>query len=418
MTYPQAIDFLYSQLPIFHRIGPAALKPSLENTIQLASFFNNPHHNQVYIHVAGTNGKGSCAHMLASIFQEAGYKTGLYTSPHLVDFRERIKINGKLVSKSFVTKFVNEAKPIIEKVKPSFFELTVVMALKYFNHKKVDIAIIETGMGGLLDSTNIITPILSLITNISFDHQNILGNTLQEIAAQKAGIIKPNVPFVLGEPNDAITPVFENYASKCNAKRLTQKINFPLSTDLKGEFQNKNLSTIAVALPYLMSKFSRLNQSKVQMGLNKVLSNTNLEGRFQTISENPKFILDVAHNIEGLKTVLSEIKKINYKRLHIIIGMLADKSRNQLLSLFPQDATYYVTQPNVPRKLSAQILFEEFKANKFQSKLFLSVKDAVKSAKQNAKKNDLIVALGSFFIISEILDGSKNIDNQLPRGGR
>ncbi|MGY6561126.1 MAG: bifunctional folylpolyglutamate synthase/dihydrofolate synthase [Luteibaculaceae bacterium] len=412
MSYKETLEFLYSQLPIFHRIGPAALKPNLENTVLLAKEFDNPHHNQIYIHVAGTNGKGSVSHMLASIFQHAGYKTGLYTSPHLTDFRERIKINGKKIPKKSVINFVKRAKPSIHKIKPSFFELTFIMAIEHFKQQKTDIAIIETGLGGLLDSTNIITPILSIITNIGYDHQDILGKTLPEIAHQKAGIIKPKIPFVMGEPTDTINSVFFKHQAEKQSPRLETPINLKLKTDLIGGYQKQNLNTIGLALPFLKQKFKKLSNKIIQKAILNTAATTGLRGRFQILQSNPTVIADVAHNISGIQEVLSQIQKYKYKQLRIVFGVMADKKLETIIPLLPQDAVYYICQPKVPRALDASLLTEALETANLSVVKSKTTKTALSKAIKSANKKDLILCFGSFFVVSEVLVAANSLINK------
>lgn len=427
MTYDETLEYLYHKLPMFSRIGEAAIKKDLNNTIVLCASLNNPQNTFKTIHIAGTNGKGSVAHILSSILQEAGYKTGLYTSPHLVDFRERIKINGKLCEKKFVTKFVKKIKPKIDEIEPSFFEITVAMAFEYFAQKKVDIAIIETGLGGRLDSTNIITPILSIITNISFDHQNLLGNTLTEIAKEKAGIIKQQIPIVIGRKHLETDNVFIQQSTTVQAPlffasdivteiKTYQSARFiivdavvqgkpvNICCDLQSTYQKENIQTVLAALAILQQyNLLEIKDKAIQIGFSNVIKNTHLLGRWQQLEQHPKIIADVAHNEDGILKVLEQIKSEQYNKLHIIYGVVKDKEVDAILKLLPQQADYYFTEPQIPRKLEAHILKE--KASRFLLKgdSFLHPKDALGVAKSKAAENDLILVLGSFFVICEIL---------------
>lgn len=428
MTYPETLSFLYSQLPMYQRVGKAAYKTDLSNTLALDAFFRHPHRHFKSIHIAGTNGKGSIAHMLAAIFQSAGYKTGLYTSPHLKDFRERIKINGSPVSKDFVVQYIERSKTIIEKIKPSFFELTVLMAFDYFAQEKIDIAIIETGMGGRLDSTNIITPLLSIITNIAYDHTYFLGNTLPEIAKEKAGIIKTNVPVIIGEKHPETMPVFQETAHKKNTKiifaedcftsdymledfsgkvifniKQNGQIIYPnIILDLSGNYQKKNLITILCTLETIRNNYQwfTIGTKAIYNGLENVTSLTGFAGRWQVLQHNPLIVLDIAHNENGLSAVFEQVRNTPYRNLHIVMGFVDDKSVDTILKLFPQNATYYFTQAQIPRALPVEIL--QKKAKSLNGNSYPKVKDAFLSAKKNASRNDMILVTGSTFIVAEI----------------
>ncbi len=430
-SYPEVLDFLYSQLPMFQRTGPAAYKNNLDNTIRLDEMFNHPHHSFKTIHVAGTNGKGSVSHMLASVLQEAGYKTGLYTSPHLKDFRERIRVNGEMISENAVVEFTEKyrTKNEIEMLEPSFFELTVTMAFDYFRAMQVDVAVIEVGLGGRLDSTNIITPEVSVITNISFDHMSLLGNSLPEIAAEKAGIIKSGVPVVIGETSLETSLVFEQIAEKMHASidfadknyktdyamltldgkqslniRKSEILKYPdLHLDLLGIYQRHNVPTVLKTIDVLNEKNWNLSEDNIRRGLANCADNTGLMGRWQIIGHNPLTICDTGHNPAGIKLVVEQIKQTPWKELHMIIGLVNDKDQDEVLSLLPGDAHYYFTKANIPRATQPEELAA--KAAKFglQGKCYQTVQQALSAAKVNAGENDLIFIGGSTFVVAEVL---------------
>jgi dihydrofolate synthase/folylpolyglutamate synthase len=428
MTYQQTLDFLYSKLPMFTRIGAAALKKDLYNTIQLCEALDNPQDKFKSIHIAGTNGKGSTSHMLAAILQEAGYKTGLYTSPHLKDFRERIRINGKMIPESVVIDFVASQKEIIEEIEPSFFEVTVAMAFDYFAKEKVDIAIIEVGLGGRLDSTNIITPELSVITNISLDHTNILGDTLQEIAFEKAGIIKKYVPVVIGEKQPEIEDVFIQKANKeialisfadtvlhlenvrndgskliVDVYQGTTSIYLDLTLDLTGTHQLKNILTVIETVLSLRARGCQIPKTAVYDALSNVKNLTGLQGRWQTLSINPLVICDTGHNKAGLSEVIKNINNTNFNQLHFVIGMVKDKDIDGVLAILPKNATYYFCQPALERALSANDLAQKAAPFMLKGEIFDTVKSAYETAQKQAKPNDLIFVGGSTFVVAEIL---------------
>ena len=353
MNYKETTDWLFKQLPMYQNQGESAYKANLDNIVILDEYLDFPHRNFKSIHVAGTNGKGSTSHMLASVFQEAGYKVGLYTSPHLKDFRERIKINGEVISECEVVDFVKVNRNFFEENNLSFFEMTVGMAFDYFSNQKVDIAIIEVGLGGRLDSTNIITPELSIITNISLDHTKFLGTTLESIAKEKSGIIKSNIPVVIGQADYKLRLVFNEVAKKNNAEIIfTEDFRFKnLESDLLGDYQVFNMKTVQTAFKILQESWD-LKPVHLKEGLLKTVANTSLLGRWQKLSENPLVFCDTAHNEEGLKIVISQLKKFEYATLHIILGVVNDKDLNKLLPIFPKDAKYYFSKPNVPRGLN------------------------------------------------------------------
>lgn len=427
MNYQQALDYLFTQLPMFSKLGSKAYKADLSNTILLCNKLHNPQLQFPTVHIAGTNGKGSVSHTLAAILQTAGYKTGLYTSPHLKDFRERIKINGVMCSKDFVVQFTNTMKNFIEQHHPSFFEITVAMAFEYFAQEKVDIAIIETGLGGRLDSTNIITPQLSVITNISLDHIQILGETLELIASEKAGIIKQNTPVVIGETLPETKNVFEQKANTVNApivfaeqenKVINLFYNHELlaieiennfnkqrtkyNLDLTGIYQTKNIITVLSAVHQLQKIGWKINEEHLHQALQNVKKITGLQGRWQLLKTSPTVIADVAHNEAGIKQVLHQLKNISYKHLHIVVGMVKDKDVNKVLDLLPQQATYYFTQAQIPRALPVEELQKLANTKNLMGNNFENVNRAIDAATNSAQKNDLILAIGSVFLIGEI----------------
>ena len=404
LDYSQTVEWMFQQLPMYQRVGADAFKKDLTNIINFSEFLGNPHNNFKTIHVAGTNGKGSTSHMLASILQEAGYKVGLYTSPHLIDFRERIKIDGKEIPENEVIAFIDSNKDYLESHKMSFFEMSVGMAFNYFGKETVDIAVIEVGLGGRLDSTNIIHPLLSLITNIGLDHTDILGNTLEEIAAEKAGIIKPNTPVVIGEHQEETFPVFQKIAEKNSAKLiLASVVDIVLKTDLKGDYQDKNSRTAYVSTKELQSLGFNISSENIERGLVSVIKNTGLQGRWQQLQSNPKVICDTAHNKEGLTYVMAQLKKESFKQLHIVLGFVSDKKLENVLPLFPIDATYYFCKPNIPRGLDEKILIQKAAKFHLEGNDYSSIKLAFEAALSNANKEDLIFIGGSTFVVAEAL---------------
>ncbi len=391
-------------MPMYQRIGAGAFKKDLTNTLELATHLGDPHKKFKSIHVAGTNGKGSTSHMIASILQEAGYKVGLYTSPHLKDFRERIKINGREIPEENVIDFVEKNEGFLNSHKLSFFEMTVGMAFDHFAREQVDIAVIEVGLGGRLDSTNIITPVLSVITNIGLDHVEMLGGTLAEIAGEKAGIIKEGIPVVIGERSEETSPVFIATAALNNAAITFAEEEFiaDYNSDLKGDYQKKNIQTVITAMKKLQHDWS-IAEGDIINGLQKVKENTGLRGRWDMIGEQPKIICDTAHNAEGLQWVMKQLQKEQYERLFIVLGVVNDKDLEKILPLFPVDATYFFTRPGVPRGLDAEILKE--KAAKFNlgGEVKSSVTEALNAAKKEAANSDLIYVGGSTFTVAEII---------------
>jgi dihydrofolate synthase/folylpolyglutamate synthase len=410
---------------MFSRTGPAAIKPSLDNTIALCAHLGNPHTKFKSIHVAGTNGKGSVSHMLASIFQEHGFKTGLYTSPHLKDFRERIKIDGKMIEKDFVVDFTTSIMDFIEEKEPSFFEATVGMAFQYFSENNVDIAIIETGLGGRLDSTNVIDPLISVITNIGYDHMSILGNTLEAIAYEKAGIIKKNKPIVIGKSNSATAQVFNEKATSCfskiifteeeyeieNIKQENDLLSFiinhnnqerTIASPLSSLYQLENIRTVVATIDELKLLGYPISDTTISNGILKTIQNTGLRGRWEKISDHPKTIIDVGHNPDGIKEILRQLSLTAYKNLHIIIGLSKDKDYVEILSMLPKDASYAFTQANIPRALDASTLKQEANQFKLEGSTHNNVNDALAHVRMKADPNDLILICGSLFVIGEL----------------
>ena len=405
MTYQDTINWMFSQLPMYQNQGKSAYKVDLRNTILLAKHLNNPEIQFKSIHVAGTNGKGSTSHMLASVLQEAGYKVGLYTSPHLKDYRERIKINGKEISEEYVIQFIKHNKAFLEKNSLSFFEMTVGLAFEYFANQKVDIAIIEVGLGGRLDSTNIITSEVSVITNIGLDHTQFLGNTHQSIAKEKGGIIKHNIPVVIGETQIQTKDVFTEIADNNDAKIIfadkIQTINY--KSDLKGDYQNKNIKTVVSVINQIQLKGFNISSENIKRGLLNVVHNTGLLGRWQILKHNPKVICDTAHNREGLEIVVNQLKKAEYSNLHIVFGVVNDKDLDSIIDLLPINAKYYLCKPHIFRGLDVNILKQYFNDNNLVSEVYCSVKEAYKTALEMANPEDIIYIGGSTFVVAEII---------------
>jgi len=426
-TYQQALKYIYDRLPMYQRLGSAAYKKDLTNTIKLCEYTGNPQNNIKTIHIAGTNGKGTTTHIIAGGLQAQGYKVGVYTSPHYKDFRERIKINGTYIPKRFIIDFLNRYSKELEEIQPSFFEMTVAMAFLYFDEEKVDFAVIETGLGGRLDSTNVIIPLLSVITNISFDHQSMLGNTLAEIAGEKAGIIKNNIPVIIGESQKETDHVFIQKAIEMSAPvyfandhiQLTQtgftdqnkiyniKYNQQiwienLTTDLSGPFQERNIITGMYALKQL-SETVNINIEKLKLFFADLKSKTGYIGRWQILGSNPLIIADSAHNEGGLKIILREIQELKYKNLHIIIGFVNDKELSSVLELFPKKAIYYFAKANIPRGLNAALLKTEGEKYGLSGKSYISVRKALAAAKIKAHSDDLVFIGGSIFVVAEVI---------------
>jgi dihydrofolate synthase/folylpolyglutamate synthase len=402
MTYEETLDWMFAQLPMYQREGKAAFKKDLTNTVAFSKILNFPENKFKSIHVAGTNGKGSTSHMLASILQEAGYKVGLYTSPHLKNFTERIRSNGVEIPKQKVAAFITKNRDFLEAQKLSFFEMTVGLAFDYFASEKVDIAIVEVGLGGRLDSTNIITPELSVITNIGLDHTQFLGETLPEIAFEKAGIIKHKIPVIIGEEQAAVKQVFLKKAEAENAPiYFASDTVKTFKTDLLGNYQQRNLKTAVGAIKLL--KGFQVSEQNIEKGLLNVVKNTNLKGRWQVLQEHPKVICDTAHNTEGLEVVLQQLKKETFKKLHIVLGFVSDKKLEDVLPLFPNNASYYFCKPDIPRGLSAAVLQEKAIPFNLSGKKYTSVKEALNSALLNANQQDVIYVGGSTFVVAEII---------------
>ena len=428
MTYQETLDWMFNKLPMYQRIGAAAYKADLNNTIQLLQLLDNPHHNFKSVHVAGTNGKGSTSHMLASVFQEAGYKTGLYTSPHLIDFRERIRINGEMIPEENVVQFIDTYKAKFEAMELSFFEMTVGMAFDYFSKEKVDIAIIEVGMGGRLDSTNLITPELSIITNIDFDHMKFLGDTRAKIAYEKAGIIKPGIPVVIGETHPETEQVFIDKAKEGNSpiyfadqifdcdkihieSNTTQQFDVwknselymeALEIPLMGNYQQKNLTTVMCSLDLLRGKFD-LTEDHIRDGIGKVISNTHLMGRWQILNSDPLTIADTGHNVAGITEVVRQLAEMNYEKLHFVLGMVNDKDVESVLQLLPRGAEYYFCKADIPRGLDANILAEKAFDMGLRGMAYESVRHAYRSAVNNARFGDVVFIGGSNFTVAEVV---------------
>lgn len=428
MNYEETLQYLFSKLPMYSRIGAAAYRADLDNTIRLSEYIGNPERKFRSVHVAGTNGKGSTSHMLAAIFQEAGYKTGLYTSPHLKDFRERIRVNGEMIRQDFVIDFVQRIRPLSEEIDPSFFEVTVAMAFDYFAQEQVDIAIVEVGLGGRLDSTNIILPELSVITNIGYDHVNMLGDTLPKIAFEKAGIIKKGVPVVIGEHHQETAPVFEQKAKEEEAplvyadrQRFVADFSYerhhlvaevttsPVSDDkvyyhldLPGIYQTRNLVTVLEAISILHTRGWKLEHAAVHSALKQVKKLTGLHGRWELIHERPDIILDVAHNEDGIRQLVRQIEVTDHEELHIVLGMVNDKDITKVLSLLPRAATYYFTRAQIPRALPEEQLAEKARAAGLKGESYPTVKEALHTAKAHARPRDLILVCGSVFVVGEV----------------
>jgi dihydrofolate synthase/folylpolyglutamate synthase len=405
VNYKETLDWMFSKLPMYQRQGNTAFKKDLTNTLALTEHLDNPHQQFKSIHVAGTNGKGSTSHMLASILQEAGYKVGLYTSPHLKDFRERIKVNGNLICKNCVINFVKRNQSFLEQQKLSFFEMTVGLAFEYFMKQQVDIAVVEVGLGGRLDSTNIITPEVSVITNIGYDHTQMLGETLAEIAFEKAGIIKENVPVVIGEKQKEVLDIFIAQADEKKASlTVAEDEVFEIyKTDLQGLYQQKNIKTAIQTINVLKEKGFAISDKNIVEGLQKVVKNTELLGRWQILQDKPKIICDTAHNKEGLGHVLKQLEKEHYENLHIVLGVVNDKNLETILPMFPKKAQYYFCKPNIPRGLEAAILQKEATKFKLNGKVFTTVNEALDTAKSVAKIGDLIFIGGSTFVVAEVV---------------
>lgn len=424
MNYQETLNYLYNSTPVFEHVGAVAYKEGLQNTLALDKHFNHPHTNFKTIHIAGTNGKGSCSHSLASILQEAGYKVGLYTSPHLVDFRERIRVNGQCISKERVVKFFKDERKFFEPLHPSFFELTTALAFKYFDEQKVDIAIIEVGLGGRLDCTNIILPILSIITNISFDHTQFLGDTLAKIAAEKAGIIKKGVPVIIGEANEETRPVFQSKANEVNSdivfaednaivtssspivdggRRYNLSNNSTLVGELSGDYQERNMNTILCACNILKQMNIIKNDDIIAKGLTNICKNTGLLGRWQTIQNNPTVVCDTGHNVGGWNYLAPQIKRQQCNQLRIVFGMVDDKDINSVMFLLPKNAIYYWTQAESKRAIKAERVAEIAIKHDLRGEIFDNVEVAYTKALQDSNKDDFVFVGGSSYIVADLL---------------
>lgn len=426
MTYKQTLEWLYAQLPMYQRVGAIAFKKDLTNTLALCTHLDNPQHRFKTIHIGGTNGKGSCSHLLAASLQEAGYKVGLYTSPHYKDFRERIKVNGKYISQKYIIDFVSANKSIFESIQPSFFEMTVAMAFDYFAKSKVDVAVIEVGLGGRLDSTNVITPELSIITNISFDHMNMLGDTLTKIAFEKAGIIKHTIPIVIGETQSESKPVFVAKANEENApiyfadekyhvdfqqngiaqvyRNKQSLIQLSLDGGLgKGQFQQKNLATVAQSIEILQNIGWEISFEHLSLAMNDLYAKVKFLGRWQKLKDEPLTIADSGHNEAGVISAIEQLKTLNFNELHLVTGFVNDKDIDKILALYPKNATYYFAKANIPRGLDAKALQERAEAFQLKGKTYGSVKKAFNAASKKAQNEDLVLVLGSIFVVAEVL---------------
>jgi len=429
MTYQQALDYLFNRLPAYHRIGKAAYKANLDNTFALDEYFDHPHSKFRSVHIAGTNGKGSVSHYISSILQQAGYKTGLYTSPHLRDFRERIRVNGEMIPEEEVVLFVEKHNGIIEQLQPSFFELTMAMAFDFFARSGIDVAVVEVGMGGRLDSTNIISPLLSVITNIGHDHMEFLGNTLQAVAGEKAGIIKRNTPVVIGETQPETEGVFRAKTIEMNAPvifadksfncslgdfnyedglrqfnviKMPCRLSFSGTTPLGGIYQQKNLQTVFAAAE-ILKPLMNISDKNVIDGVRNVISNTHLAGRWQILSKKPLTLCDTGHNREGLEYVVSQLKALGKKKIHIVMGFVNDKDLTAVLPLFPADAAYYFTKASIPRALDEKILKEEAAKAGLIGESYVTVREAMKAASEKAGHDDVVFIGGSTFIVAEVV---------------
>jgi len=396
---------MYGKLPMYQNVGGSAYKKDLTNINKLSKYLNNPHNSFKSVHIAGTNGKGSTAHMIASILQEGKYKVGLYTSPHLIDFRERIKINGAIIEKDFIVDFINENINFFNDNNFSFFEMTVGLAFEYFKMKSVDIAVIETGMGGRLDSTNIISPEISVITNVSIDHVKFLGNTIADIAVEKAGIIKSGIPVVIGEKQNDIVNIFINKAEE-KKSRIFFAEDFNVKEyecELKGSYQNKNIKTAIAAIEFLNNSEISINEKNIKDGLNKIIQNTGIRGRWEIIGNKPLIICDVAHNIDALSIVINDLKLINSNKIHFVLGFVNDKNLDSIVDLFPESSNYYFARPNIERGLDELELQELFNNNNRIGKSYPSVAQAFKSAIKQSNLDDIIYVGGSTFVVSEVI---------------
>lgn len=429
MNYQETLEYLFSQLPMYQRIGGAAYKSNLDNTLALDNYFNHPHKKYKTVHVAGTNGKGSVSHILASVLQEAGFKVGLYTSPHLKDFRERIKINGKMISEKYVVDFISEHQAIFKSLKPSFFEMTVALAFDYFAHENIDIAIIEVGMGGRLDSTNILKPLLSIITNISLDHTQFLGETVELIAEEKAGIMKKNIPVVIGDTNARINQILYKKADELNIPVYLANHSFSITSsfftsdnkqsfnvfkngesvfsnlklELLGDYQKENVATVLQAIEILQKQNINISKENIFNGLSKVVTNTGLLGRWQILNNKPLTICDTGHNFAGIEKIVNQIKQQRYDKLHFVFGTVNDKNISKILKLLPKDAIYYFVKANIPRALNQSELKQKAADFSLNGNTYNSVSEGFERAKENANQEDMIFVGGSTFVVAEVI---------------
>lgn len=415
MNYKDTLDYLYNSAPLFQQIGAGAYKEGLENTWALDEHFGHPHRSFRSIHIAGTNGKGSCSHTLAAILQEAGYKVGLYTSPHLIDFRERIRVNGQPIPEAYVIRFVEEERAFFEPLHPSFFELTTAMAFRYFAEEKVDVAVVEVGLGGRLDCTNIIRPDLCIITNISLDHVQFLGDTLEKIAGEKAGIIKPGIPVVIGETTPETRPVFQKKAEEVGApihfaEEEVKEVHPDWEYELKGLYQEKNRRTLWAALPLLQEGGYQISESDIQAGFAHVVELTGLMGRWQKLQEHPTVVCDTGHNVGGIQYIAEQLRRQVFRRLHIVIGMVNDKDVRGVLALLPREATYYFTQASVKRALPAGQLARLAAEAGLQGTCYPDVPSAVRAAQKESLPEDFIFVGGSSFIVADLLANRDTLD--------
>ncbi|WP_372754068.1 folylpolyglutamate synthase/dihydrofolate synthase family protein [Labilibaculum sp.] len=428
MNYKETLDYMFTKLPMFQRTGKAAYKANLDTTLALDDYFGHPHKKFKSIHVAGTNGKGSVSHAIASILQAEGYKVGLYTSPHLKDFRERIKINGELVSESFVIDFIQKHQLKFQELCPSFFEMTVSMAFEYFAEQKIDIAIVEVGLGGRLDSTNIISPLLSVITNISKDHTNLLGTDIAQIAAEKGGIIKNGIPVIIGEKQKESQSIFTELAQEKKAdikfaedlyefksqqlheyrQSLVYSSNInhshiKLECDLLGRYQIKNMRTVLAVCDELNRQSSTISEKSILEGISEIVKRTGLLGRWQQIGQKPLVVCDTGHNVGGIKEIIKQIEGMNYRNLHFVFGVVNDKDISSILELLPKKANYYFCCANIPRALNQDILAEKAKDHALYGKAYSTVKIALETAKKHAHEDDFIYVGGSTFVVAEVI---------------
>lgn len=429
MDYQEVLEYLYNSLPMYHRVGAAAYKTDITNTVKLMNALKHPERSFKAIHVAGTNGKGSVSHFLASVLRNSGYKVGLYTSPHLVDFRERIRINGEMIPEEYVAQFVNDHKSLFEEIEPSFFEMTVSMAFSYFREQMIDIAVVEVGMGGRLDSTNVISPVLSIITNIGLDHTQYLGNSLEAIAAEKAGIIKQEVPVVIGETQSATQRIFAEKAKKLNAPIFFADNSFrveeteqstnnymqaviskndeyysDIKTPLSGKYQLKNLATVSQAVDILKQiGYNNITDTSFKIGIESVIIDTGLRGRWETMSTNPLIICETAHNEDGIRCLLEKLKEMNYTKVHIIYGCVNDKDYEKILSMLPTNARYYFCKPSVPRGLEVDTLYKSAEKLGLYGYKYNSIADAIDAAKETALDDEIVVITGSIFLVADAI---------------